>query len=61
MGLYQFKVLTFGLTNAPATFQAEMKRVLAAVLGICYVVHLDDSCIYSKTLAEHLVHMKTVF
>ena len=61
MGLYQFKVLTFGLTNAPATFQAEMNRVLASVLGMCCVVYLDDICIYSKNLAEHLVHMETVF
>ena len=61
MGLYQFKVLSFGLTNAPATFQAEMNRVLASVLGICCVVYLDDICIYSKTLSKHLAHMATIF
>ena len=54
MGLYQFKVLTFGLTNAPATFQAEMNRILQSVLGVCCVVYLDDICIDTISLPEHL-------
>ena len=60
MGLYQFKVLTFGLTNAPATFQAEMNRILEPVLGKCCVVYLDDICIYSITLEDHLKHLELV-
>ena len=60
MGLYQFKVLTFGLTNGPAPFQAEMNRILEPVLSVC-VVFLDDICIHSMTLSDHLLHLEMVF
>jgi len=60
-GNYNFKVMPFGLTNAPATFQREMNRILLPLIGECLFVYIDDIVIYSKSLEEHLLHLKQVF
>eukprot|EP00873_Tetraselmis_striata_P033022 jgi/Tetstr1/453286/TSEL_040278.t1 len=59
-GLYEYCVLPFGLTNAPAGFQTMMNRVLSPYLGKFCVVYLDDVLIYSKTAQEHLEHIRLV-
>jgi hypothetical protein len=61
LGHFHWRVLTFGLTNAPATFQAEMNRIFAKQLNKFVLVYLDDILIFSKTLAEHISHMRQVF
>jgi hypothetical protein len=53
MGLYQFKVLSMGLCNAPSTFAALMHRVLGDMVGNGVLVYLDDILVYSKTWEEH--------
>ena len=58
IGHFQWRVLTFGLTNAPATFQAEMNKIFSKQLNKFVLVYLDDILIYSKTLDEHLKHMR---
>ncbi|KAJ9509154.1 hypothetical protein QJQ45_001643 [Haematococcus lacustris] len=60
-GHFQFKVLSFGLTNAPATFQRVMNNAFAPVLGKCALVYLDDILVMSKSLPEHLQHLRLVF
>lgn len=60
-GQFAFKVLCFGLTNAPATFQATMNRYFAKQLGKSVLVYLDDVLIFSKTPEEHLRHLEEVF
>ncbi|KAJ9532418.1 hypothetical protein QJQ45_010564 [Haematococcus lacustris] len=47
-GHFQFKVLCFGLTNAPATFQRVMNDAFATVLGKCALVYLDDILVMSR-------------
>ena len=58
-GHYEFRVLSFGLPNAPATFQAVMNRLFGHLHSFC-VVYLDDILVFSKTSEEHYQHLQTV-
>ena len=63
-GLYEFRVMPFGLMNAPSVFQRLMQRVLMELNpeeGPDFVsVYIDDVLIFSRTLTEHLQHLKLV-
>jgi hypothetical protein len=59
-GLYEFRVLPFGLTNAPAHFMALMQEVFHELLDTCCIVFLDDVLIYSRTVQEHDKHLNQV-
>jgi hypothetical protein len=52
-GQYEFRVMAFGLTSAPATFQHAMNDTLASVLRKFAVVFFDDILVYSATYQEH--------
>lgn len=60
LGQFQFKVLCFGLTNAPATFQSVMNGIFADHIGKSVLVYLDDILVFSKTPEEHEQHLRTV-
>lgn len=59
-GLYQFKVMPMGLTNAPATCQRLMEMVLRGLPWKTCLVYLDDVLIYSRSFSEHLQHLEEI-
>ena len=63
-GLFQFRVMPFGLMDAPSVFQRLMTRVLMGLNpedGTDFVaVYIDDVLVFSRTLQDHLEHLKLV-
>lgn len=60
-GLFEFRVMSFGLTGAPGTFDRLMVSVLAGLQWKTYLVHLDDIIMFSSTFKEHLRRLQEVF
>ena len=60
-GLFQFKVMPFGLSNAPATFQRLMDLTLAGLQWSQCLVYMDDVIVLGRTFQEHLDNLRSVF
>ena len=59
-GHYEFLVMSFGLTNAPAVFMDLMNRVFEEYLDKFIIIFIDDSLVYSCTMVEYELHLKIV-
>ena len=59
-GLYEFKVMPFGLCTAPATFQRVMDTVLAGLKWHTFLVYLDDVVVFARNFDEHLARLESV-
>jgi hypothetical protein len=59
-GLYEYTVMSFGLTNAPAYFMYLMNKVFIEYMDRFIVVFIDNILIFSKTMEEHEEHLRLV-
>lgn len=60
-GHYKYRVMSFGLCNAPSTFQATMNELLKPFLCKFAAVFFDDILVYSSSFESHLQHLESVF
>ena len=59
-GLFQFRVMPFGLCNVPSTFERLMDRVLCGMRWSRCLVYLDDVISFRGTITEALVRLEEV-
>ena len=59
-GLFQFKVMPFGLSNAPGTFERLMETVLRRMQWERAVLYLDDIIVFSDIVEEHLKRLEEI-
>jgi hypothetical protein len=59
-GLYEFTVMSFGLTNAPAYFMYMMNKVFMEYLDKFVLVFINDILVYSRSEEEHEGHLRLV-
>lgn len=59
-GHYEFLIMSFGLTNAPAAFMDLMNRVCRPMLDRSVIVFIDDILVYSKNEGDHACHLREV-
>ncbi|SLM38743.1 Reverse transcriptase domain [Lasallia pustulata] len=60
LGHFEYRVIPFGLTNTPASFQSYINNVLREYLDVFATVYINDILIYSETEEEHRTHVRKV-
>ena len=60
-GHFEFYIMPFDLTNAPATFQHLIECTLAGLVGDQCLIYLDDVVVFSSTFNDHLRYLASVF
>ena len=58
--MYEFLVMSFGRTNALVFFMDLMNRVFRLYLDRFIVIFIDDILVYSRTLEEHMEHLRII-
>ena len=61
MGNYHYKVISFGLKNARATYQMMMTRMFEPGLGKNIEIYIDDMVVKSKAASEHVNDLGDIF
>ena len=59
-GSYEYTVMSFGLTNAPAYFMYVMNSIFFEELDVFVIIFIDDILVYSKTKEDHVKHLRVV-
>jgi hypothetical protein len=59
--LFEWLVMPFGLSNAPATFMRVMNDVFKPYINDFFIVYLDDIFIFSRRWEYHIMHVETMF
>src|SRR6516164_2742041 len=59
-GSFEWMVMSFGLSNAPAAFQHFMNNIFCDMVNVCITIYLDDILIYSDDPIQHKKHVQKV-
>lgn len=57
---YEFRFMSFGLTNAPKTFQCVMNKILCLLIHKGFIVYFDDILIYSHYWKSHINTLRSI-
>lgn len=60
-GHYEYTVVSFGLSNAPAAFMSLMDNIFKDYTEKFIIAYLDDILVYSDTREKHLEHIRSAF
>ena len=59
-GHFAYLMMLFGLINRPAVFRRFINDIFSEDIGKCYQIYFDDIVVYSKTLEEHVQHVRKI-